>query len=87
MELGAVQELGKDSGNLLADDPGAVVRDGDPEAGRLTHRRRSRRSSRHDLQLYGDIRKNPGFLTGIQGVVDRFLDAGQQRFAWVVETE
>ena len=87
MELGAVQELRKDSGNLLTDDPGAVVRDGDPEAGRLTRGRHSRRSGRHDLQLYRDLRKNPGFLTSIQRVVDRFLDAGQQGFARVVETE
>ena len=40
MELGAVQELGEDRRNLLPDDPGTVVGDGDPEAGGLARGRR-----------------------------------------------
>ena len=87
MELGAVQELCEKFWNLLTDDPWPAVCDGDPEPGRLTRGQRSRRSGRHDLQLYRDLRKNPSFLTGIQRVVDRFLDTGQQGFSRVVETE
>ena len=42
---------------------------------------------RDHFQLDGDIRQNAGLLTGIQGVIHGFFDAGEQRLARVVEAE
>ena len=42
---------------------------------------------RRDLQLDDDVRQDPGFLAGVERVVDGFLDAGEERLARVVEPE
>src|SRR5205823_7149892 len=53
MELGAVQQLREDRRNLLADDAGAVVGDGDAKPGGLARRRRRApvRSEEHTSEL------------------------------------
>jgi hypothetical protein len=77
VELRAVEELGEDRGNLLADDAGAVVADRDAEAGRLAGRRR-RAVGRYDLQRDDDVGQDAGFLGRVERVVDGFLHAGEE---------
>src|SRR5262249_56013209 len=85
-EVGGVEEVGEDGRDLLADDARPVVCDGDAEAGGLAGRR-GRAVSRRDLYGDGDVGKDPGFLGGVERVVDGFLDAGEERLARVVEAE
>jgi hypothetical protein len=85
VELRAVEELGEDRRDLLADDAGAVVDDRDAEAGGLAGRRR--RPVARDLQRDDDVGQDAGLLGGVERVVDRFLDARQQRLARIVEAE
>src|SRR3989475_8119592 len=86
MELGAVQELREDPRNLLANDAGAVVGDGDPEAARLA-RRRWGPAVGDGLQLHDHLREDSGFLAGVEGVVDGLFDAGEERLSGVVEAQ
>src|SRR5207247_1054712 len=80
MELGAVQELREDPRNLLANDAGAVVGDGDPEAARLA-RRRWGPAVGDGLQLHDHLREDSGFLAGVEGVADGLCDAAEGRRA------
>jgi hypothetical protein len=75
MELRAVQQLAEDQRNLLLDDARAVVLD--------ATRKRLGRSARCDPDLGQDAR----LLAGVERVVDRLLDGGQQGLAGVVEAE
>ena len=86
VELRAVEKLGEDGGNLLADDAGTVVGDGDPEAGRLAGRRR-RPVAGCDLQRDDHVGQDARFLGRVERVVDGFLDAGEERFPRIVEAE
>src|SRR5437016_8489997 len=74
MELGAVQELREDPRNLLANDAGAVVGDGDPEAARLA-RRRWGRAVCDGVQLYGHFWEYSGFPACRAGAGGGRLDA------------
>ena len=76
MEFGAIQELAEDFGDLIFDDPGTIV--GHPNAKAIL-------GNFLDGDL--DLGKNFSFLAGIERVVDRFLDRGQERFLGVVEAE
>ena len=87
MELRAVEELGEDGRDLLADDAGAVVDDGDAEAGGLAGRRRRRAVARRDFQRDDHLGQDAGFLGGVERVVDGFLDAGEEGLARIVEAE
>src|SRR5262249_8343701 len=80
MELRAVQELREDRRNLLTDDPGPVVGDGDAKPRRLTRGRR-RVPLRDDVQTHDDVGEDPGLFAGVERVVDRFLHAREQRLA------
>ena len=55
VELGAVEELREDRGDLLPDDAGAVVDDGDAEPRGLAGRGRGRAVARHDLDPHDDV--------------------------------
>jgi hypothetical protein len=52
----------------------------------LTGRRRSI-AVRGNFQLDHDLGQDARFFAGIERVIHRFLDASQQRFARIVETE
>src|SRR5439155_3778496 len=86
MELRAVEELGEDRWNLLADDAGTVIGDRDTEAGRLAGRRR-RPVARRDLHFDDDVGQDARLLGRVERVVDGFLDAGEKRLARIVEAE
>ncbi len=86
VELRAVEQLGEDRRNLLADDPRPVVAHRDPEPRGLAGRRR-RAVGRHHLQRHEDVGQDPGLLGRVERVVDGFLHAGEQRLARVVEAE
>ena len=76
VKLRAVEQLAEDQRDLLLEDARAVVLDADLEAvdaGRL--------------DVNPDLRQDAGFLTGIQRIVNRFLDRGKQGLAGVVEAE
>ena len=62
--------------DLLLDDAGAVVLHADLEAVRAG-----------GLDVDPDLGQDAGFFAGVQGVVDRFLDRGQQGLARVVEAQ
>jgi hypothetical protein len=87
MELGPIQELREDRGNLLADNAGAVVGDGNPEAAGLARRGRSVPVGGDGLHFDDHLREDPGFLAGVQGVIDGFLDTGEQRLSRIVEPQ
>jgi len=76
VELAAVQQPPENAGNLLAHDARAVVLDDHPEA---------RLAELLDADL--DFREDARLLAGVQGVVHRLLDRGQQGLAGVVEAE
>src|SRR6267378_1552983 len=86
MELGPIQQLGEDRWNLLADDPGAIVGDRDPEAARLARRGRSVPIA-DGLHLDDHVGEDPGLLAGVQGVVDGLLHTGEERLARAVEPQ
>jgi hypothetical protein len=70
--------------DLTPDDARAVVDDGDAVLGGLG------RGGSLWLEVLNDdrdVRKDPGFLAGVEGVVDGLLDRGEQRLSRVVEAE
>ena len=78
VELRAVEELAEDQRDLLAHDPRAVVLHPHAEArGGVAHR----------LNVDPDLGKDARFLAGIERVVDRFLDAREERLAGRIEPE
>ncbi len=87
VELRAVEELGEDRRDLVADDAGAVVDDGDAEPRRLAGGGRRRPVARHDLDLDRDVGEDAGLLGRVEGVVHRLLDAGEEGLARAVEAE
>ena len=76
VELGSVEQLAEDAWDLALDDARAVVGDDDavPVLGHLS-----------DLDL--EIGQDPGLLAGVERVVDRLLDRGQQRLGGAVEAQ
>ena len=76
VELGAVEELAEDLGNLCLDDAGSVVGDLDPESVLAPA-----------LDAHGQDRQDPGLLTGVEGVVHRFLDRRQESLRGAVEAQ
>src|SRR5207253_8353585 len=86
VELGPIQELREYRGDLLADDAGAVVGDRDPEAARLARRERSVPVG-DGLHLDDHVGEDPGFLAGVERVVDGFLDTGEKRLSRIVESQ
>ena len=76
MELGSVQQATEDVLDLLAHDARPVVANEHLEAG-----------LRQRQQLDAEIGQHPRLLAGVEGVVDRLLDGGQQRLAGIVEAE
>ena len=78
MKLGTVEELAEDQRNLLADDARTVVLDAHPEP----------RPALPDLlDPHPDLREDARLLAGVERVVDRLLDAREQRLARGVEAE
>ncbi len=76
VELGAIEKLAEDAGNLRLHDAGAVVLDHDAEA------------SLADLGDHDrEIRKDSRFLAGVQRVVHGLLDGREQRLRGAVETQ
>ena len=79
VELRAVEQAPEDVLDLLADDARAVVLHDDDVA------------VFGDLGLVddldGDVGQDPGFLAGVEGVIDGFLDGRQQGLARVIEAE
>src|SRR3989475_11805603 len=86
MELGPVQELREDQRNLLADDAGAVVGDRNPEAARLARWGRSLPIG-DGLHLDDHVGEDPGFLAGVERVIDGLLHTGEQRLSRIVEPQ
>src|SRR2546426_1096801 len=80
MELGPIQELREYRWNLLADDSGAIVRDGDPEAARLARTARWL-PGRDRPHLDHHVSEGPGFLASVDGGVDWLLYASDTRLA------
>ncbi len=76
VELGAVQQLAEDQRDLFFEDPGAIVLDAGLIAvgGRLFH-------------MHPDLCQDARLLAGVQRVVDRLLDGGQEGLAGVVEAQ
>ena len=84
VELGAVEEAAEDVLDLLADDAGAVVGDGDAVLGGLGG---GGAVGLEVLDDDGDVGEDAGLLAGVEGVVHGFLDGGQEGLAGVVEAE
>jgi hypothetical protein len=76
MEFRAVEQLAEDLRDLLLDDAGAVVLDRDPEA-----------VLPELVDLDDQLGQDPRLFAGVERVVDRFLDGGEQRLLRVVEAE
>ena len=76
MELGAVEELAEDAGNLILQDPRPVVGDLDPVAVLLDGR-----------DHHPQRRMDAGLFASVERVVDRFLDGCEQRLGRAVEAE
>ena len=87
VELRAVQQLGEDRRDLLADDAGPVVDDGDAEARGLAGRHRCLVAARRDLERDDHLGQDAGLFGRVERVVHRFLDAGEQGLARIVEAE
>ena len=85
MKLRPVEQLGKDSRNLLPDDAWAVVRDRDAELTGLT--RRDHLAIRDDLELDGHVRQDTGLFARIERVIDRFLHTGEERLPRVIKAQ
>src|SRR5262249_3002284 len=86
VELRPVEELGEDGRDLLADDAGTVVAHRDAEARGLAGRRR-RPVARRDREGGHHVGHGARPLGGVEGVVHRFLHAGEERLARIVEAE
>ncbi len=84
VKFAAVEEPAEDVFDLLAYDAGAVV-DHRYAVARLLGGGRAIRLEVFDDD--GDIRQNAGFFAGIKGIIDGFLDRGQERFAGIIEAE
>ena len=76
MELRAVEQLAEDQRDLLLDDARPVVLHADFEA-----------VGAGALDVDPDFGQDAGLFAGVQGVVDRLLDGGQEGLAGVVEPE
>ena len=76
VELRAVEQLAEDQGDLLSEDARPVVLHADLVA-----------VLRRALDVDPDFGQDAGLFAGVQGVVDRLLDGGQQGLAGVVETQ
>ena len=76
MELGAVEQLAEDQRDLGFHDARTVVLHGHPKPIRLSL-----------LEVHPDLRDDARLFAGVERVVDRFLDGGQQRLAGVVEAQ
>ena len=76
VELRAVEQLAEDQRDLLLEDAGAVVLHADLEA-----------VLAGALDVDPDFGQDAGLFAGVQGVVDRLLDGGQQGLAGVVEAQ
>jgi hypothetical protein len=87
VELRAVEQLGEDRRDLVPHDAGAVVGHRDPEARGLAGRGRRLPVAGRDREGDHHLGEDARLLGGVQGVVDRFLDAGQQGLARVVEAQ
>ena len=85
MKLRPIKQLGKDSGNLLSDDAWPIVHNRDAELRGLAGR--DRLAVRDDFELDGHIGQDAGLFACVERVVDRFLHAGQERLARVIETQ
>jgi len=76
VKSGAVEQLAENLADLRFHDAGTVVLDGNAIACSV------------DLpDLHADLRKDPSLFTGIEGVVDTFLDGREQRLAGRIEAE
>jgi hypothetical protein len=100
MELGAVEELGEDLGDLCLDDSGPVVFDDDAKAGRGPGSDRGlrfaglaalagglQRRGRRLADLDEEIRQDARLFAGVERVVDGLFHRRQQRLRGVVEAE
>jgi hypothetical protein len=86
VELGAVEELAEDLGRLGLHDSRPVVLDRHHEAP-LPLGELARAVEAQVADLYGDLREDAGLLAGVERVVDRLLDGGEERLGGVVEAE
>ena len=88
VELGAVQELPEDLGDLGLHDPRPVVLHHDDEAP-LALRRLPLplHVQREVADLDRDLGEDPGLLAGVERVVDRLLDGREEGLGGVVEAE
>src|SRR5205814_1092547 len=89
MELGPVEELAEDLRDLGLDDPGPVVLDDDEEASLALGELRlpGLGLQREVVDLDVELGQDPRLLAGVERVVDRLLDGGQERLGRVVEAE
>ena len=76
VELRAVEQLAEDQRDLFLDDAGAVVLHADLEA-----------VLAGAFDVDPDFGQDAGLFAGVQGVVDRLLDGGQQGLPRVVEAQ
>ena len=76
MKLRAVEQLAEDQRDLLLEDAGAVVLDADFEA-----------VGAGLLDVDPNLGQDAGLFAGVERVVDRFLDRGEQRLARIVEAQ
>ena len=76
VKLRAVEQLAEDQGDLLPQDAGPVVLHAHLVAVLL-----------EALDVDPDFRQDAGLFAGVQGVVDRLLDGGQQGLARIVEAQ
>ena len=76
VELGTVQELAENQGNLLAEDTRSVVLHTDLEA-----------VLAKAFDMHPNLRQDAGLFTGVQRVVNGFLDGGQEGLARIVEPQ
>src|SRR5581483_3085816 len=83
VEARAVEQAAEDVADLLLDDAGAVVLDDHHALLRLADLRRRALAADLDVEVGKDLR----LLAGVQGVVHRLLDAGDERADAAVEAE
>ena len=77
VKFGTVEQLGKDLGDLLLENAGAVVFDGDAKASLLIGGDNG----------HLDVRQDAGFFTGVQGIVYALFDGGQERLTRIIEAQ
>ena len=76
VELGSVEQLAEDQRDLFLKDSRPVVLNPNLVA-----------VVAGLLDVHPDFRQDTGFFTGVERIVDRLLDRGEQRLAGIVETE